>query len=230
MFIIYVFVVKVGPSTIIYSQKDDDDDGIQMLAELLRKSGVDCDIDQYHTNEKIANWDRWWERKVRDISEQNGFILLVCSPTLMKCLSDNERIQMKEGSIGFNLLGSLIEDRHTTAHIIPVFIDQYIAEHIPISLSQRKYYELMLHNLAQFDLENITFDVMVNSPAFDCLVSLVYKLTGQPEVEKPPLAQIPRIPRESMYVVNICCCEHYNICIYWTYVHTFRLLFIYTCC
>ena len=202
-FFIILLAVKVGPSTIIYSQEDDPDDGIQTLAELLRKSGVDCDIDQYHSNDKIANWDRWWERKVRDIAEQNGFILLVCSITLRKCLSNNERIQMKEGSISSLLLGSMIEERHTTAHIIPVFLDQYNADYMPLSLLQRKCYALMLHSVVDFDLETITFHQMATVPEFACLVSLVYKLTGQPEVEKPPVAQIPRIPRESMYTLTI---------------------------
>ena len=193
-----MLTVEVGPSVIIYTQIDDADDAIQMLVTLLRKSGVDCDIDQYHTNEKINNWDRWWEKKVREIAEQNGFILLVCSPDLMKGLLSNDRIQMKEGSVSCNLLSSLIEDCHTNRHIVPVFVDQF-TDCIPMSLSQRKHYELMLYNLVQFDLENITFDQMVGLPEFESLVSLTYKLTGVPEVEKPPVVpQIPRIPRESL--------------------------------
>ena len=193
-----MFTAKVGPSVIMYTQADDADDAIQMLVTLLRKSGVDCDIDQYHANEKIDNWDRWWEKKVREIAVQNGFILLVCSLDLMKGLSSNGRIQMKEGSISCNLLSGLIEDCHINRHIVPVFIDQF-NDCIPMSLSQRKRYELMLHNLVQFDLKNITFDEMAGLPQFENLVSLMYKLTGVTEVEKPPVvSQTPRIPRESM--------------------------------
>ena len=192
------FIVAVGSSVIIYSQDDDPDDGIEMLAGLLRRNGVDCDIDQYHTNDRIPNWDQWWEQKVRQIAEQNGFILLVCSLTLKKCLSNNERIRMKEGSISCHLLSSLIENRQTTAHLIPVFLDYYNADCMPMSLTQRKCYPLMLYSLADFDLENITSDEFVNIPQFGCVASLWRKLTGQPEVERPPIAQIPRIPRESM--------------------------------
>ena len=194
----FTFIVEVGPSVMIYSRDDDLDDGIEMLAGLLRKNGVDCDIDQYHTIEKISNWDQWWEQKVRQIVECNGFILLVCSPTLKKCLSNSERIIMKEGSIGCHLLSSLIENRQTTVHLIPVFLDLYNRDCMPMSLMQRKCYALKLHGLIEFDLENITSDEFVNIPQFECFASLWRKLTGQPEVERPPVAQIPRIPSESM--------------------------------
>ena len=161
---------------------------------------MNCDIDQYHTNDKISNWDTWWEQKVRQIVEQNGFILLVCSHTVRQCLSNGERIRMKEGSISCQLLSSLIENRQTTAHLIPVFLDQYNADWMPMSLMQRRFYPLMLHSLTEFDLENITSDDFVSIPQFECVMSLWCKLTGQPEVERPPVAhvQIPRIPRESM--------------------------------
>ena len=199
-----MFIVEVGPSVIIYSQDDDPDDGIEMLARLLRNNGVDCDIDQYHTEDKIPNWDQWWERKVRQIAEQNGFILLVCSPTLMQRLSNSERIRMKEGSISCQLLSSLIENRRTTVHLIPIFFDHYNADWIPMSLTQRRFYALMLHSLTEFDLENIKSDAFVNIPQFECVASLWRKLTGQPEVERPPIAQMPRIPRESMSSFIVC--------------------------
>ena len=115
-----MFIVEVGPSIMIYSQVDDPDDGIETLARLLRNSGVNCDIDQYHTKDKISNWDQWWEQKVRQIIDQNSFILLVCSPTLRQCLFNGERICMKEDSISRQLLSSLIENRQTTAHLIPI--------------------------------------------------------------------------------------------------------------
>ena len=57
----YVGIVAVGPSAIMYCKDDDPEDAIQFLAEILRGNGVDCDIDQYHSNEKISNWDQWWE-------------------------------------------------------------------------------------------------------------------------------------------------------------------------
>ena len=168
---------------------------------------MDCDIDQYHTHDKISNWDQWWEQKVREIAEQNGFILLVCSYTIMQCLSNNERILMKEGSIGHLLLSSLIADRHTTAHLIPVFLDDFIPGCLPMSLTQRKWYALMLHTLANtFDVENIKSDEFVDLPAFDSVASLWRKLTGQPEVERPPVAQIPRIPRKSNNMLHIHVC------------------------
>lgn len=190
--------MEVGPSVIIYSQDDDPDDGIQMLAELLRKGGVDCDIDQYHSTDRIINWDQWWEVKVREIANKNGFILLVCSPALIRCLSDNKRIQMKEGSISCTLLSSLFADRRTNALIIPVFVEHCILDCVPLSLSQRRYYALMLQSLVDYDLERVELEDMMNIPEFECVISLIYKLTGQPEVEKPPVAQIPRIPRESV--------------------------------
>jgi len=198
----FVFVVIVGPSVMIYAKDDDPDDAIQTLAELLRRCGVDCDIDQYHGTDKIINWDQWWERKVRKIADQNGFILLVCSPTIMKCLSNNERVHMKEGSISCTLLSSLIENRHTTTHLIPVFLDQCIMDYVPLSLTQRKCYSLMLHALTGFDVENITFHEISSIPESEGLVSLVYKLTGQPEVEKPPV-MMPRIPRE-LLSMSVC--------------------------
>ena len=195
-----MFIVEVGPSVIIYSQVDDPDDGIETLARLLRNSGVDCDIDQYYTNMKVSNWDQWWEQKVRQIAEENGFILLVCSPTLMKCLSNGERVFMKEGSISCQLLSSLIENRQTTKHFIPVFLEQFNVNWLPMSLTQRRFYAIMLHDLTEFNLENITSSVFVDIPQFQHFVSLWRKLTGQPEVERPPIAHVQtlQISRESM--------------------------------
>ena len=66
---------------------------------------------------------------------------------------------MKEGSISSLLLSSLIENRHTTMHLIPVFLDNFIPECLLMSFIQRKWYALMLHTLANsLDVENIRSD------------------------------------------------------------------------
>ena len=151
---------------------------------------MDCDIDQYHTHDKISNWNQWWEETVKQIAEENGFILLVCSPTLMECLSKKEIVPMKEGFISCLLLSSFIENRQISNNLIPIFLDQYIADCMPMSLSQRKNYALMICSLAQNDLENLKLTDFVNNPEFECLTSLYRKLTGQPEVQRPPIARI----------------------------------------
>ena len=79
-----------------------------------------------------------------------------------------------------------------------------------MSLLQRRCYALKLSSLEDhFDLENenVMFSRIQSIPEFQHLVSLVYKLTGQPEVEMPPV-QFPRIPREYEYILIEYVCSY----------------------
>lgn len=53
------------------------------LANNLRTTGFDCDIDRYHANQ---DWPAWMERKIRE----SDFVLVVCTPVYLRRWEDDE--------------------------------------------------------------------------------------------------------------------------------------------
>jgi len=81
----YHFVGIQRPQVfILYSKHDDSNNYVLELSNLLNTLGYDCEIDQYHSSDRNISsfWEQWIEKMTRKVSEQNGFILCICSPTL----------------------------------------------------------------------------------------------------------------------------------------------------
>ena len=179
----------MGSTYIIYSEEDSN--AVLDLSDFLRNyCGVSCDIDQYHTNENITQWGVWNEDKVKKHAESNGFVLLVCSPKMYQQLSKPDvcsRIQMKPGHIDTLALNNLIKDQSTTHCIIPVCLEKKDMKIVPSSLRERTIYSLSFGTLKvdpQTDIDRI-----LDMPELESLRSLVYRLNGIRENDKPPLGK-----------------------------------------
>lgn len=131
------------------------------LANKLRTTGFDCDIDQYHTNQ---NWPAWMERKIND----SDFVLVVCTPTYFRRWNNDEL-----AGVG---LGAQWESLLTRQHLylVPGQNDRFVPtlfepEHVG-SIPK--------------PLTNVTRVVVGDDEGFD---RLRCRLLNIPPAEKPPL-------------------------------------------
>jgi len=173
-------------------------DFVITLSDFLRICGVDCDIDQYHANDNITDWDQWWEQKINEVT-QNGFVLFAVAHNdlMKKCMANSERIQMSHGFISGMLLSSILGDIKMSSRIIPVFLDNFVnGALLPGVLSQRTRYcaNIRVLETAANGPEDL------DTPGLESLKSLVFRLTGQIEVEKPMVAPVPLNSRELLFV------------------------------
>ena len=173
---------------ILYSKEENDPHGEQVLclANLLCKSGINCDIDLYHTNDNVTDWAFWvkksWEYH---IASQYSYVILVCSPIMISTLeqrNDNARLQMVAGYIdSFTLKHFLQEDAHK---VLPLFINDPSEEYVPPSLSGKTRYYFPYDKLNKMP-ENVSAQQVLDHPDFASLRSLVAMLTGQQEIPPP---------------------------------------------
>ena len=180
----------MGPTYIIYSKEHSDH--VFELSDFLRKRcGISCDIDQYHMQENIPQWEVWKENKIKELAKQNGFVLLICSPEMHQQLSEPgcSRIQMKVGHIDTPTLNNLIRDSDTTHCIIPVCLEELNKEIVPSSLRGRTIYFLSFSKLMKVD-PNADLNSILDIPEFESLRSLVYILRGEEEINRPPLGKV----------------------------------------
>ena len=104
----------------------DHEERVLDLANRLRESGIDAEIDQYETSPG-GGWPFWCERKV----EEADFVLLVCTQTY-RC-----RFDARDPGKGLGVLyeartlRQLIYDSGGTNKYIPVLLNGGSPEHIP---------------------------------------------------------------------------------------------------
>jgi len=202
----------VGPTYIIYSEEDSG--AVLDLSDFLHDFGVTCDIDQYHTNDRISDWGVWNENMVKKHAESKGFVLLVCSHQMYQQLSKSDkcsRIQMKPGHIDTLALNSLIKDEDTTDCIIPVCLEEENIKIVPGSLRGRSIYSLSISTLMKQLNSQIDINHILDTPGLKLLQSLVYKLSGIPENDKQPVGKIyfgslKYIEREIIFIA-VCLCK-----------------------
>ena len=180
----------VGPTFIVYSEEHSD--AALGLSDFLRGlCGINCDIDQYYMSEGIADWGVWNETYIEKCVENNGSVLLICSSIMYKHLSKPDVypcIQMKAGCISTSTLNTLIREATVTRCIIPVCFDKISTETVPRSLRWRTVYSLSYNKLMQID-PSTDINITLNKPELESLRSLVFRLRGEPEVNKPPLGK-----------------------------------------
>ena len=177
----------VGPTHIIYS-KEHSNAALDLSNFLCQICGISCDIDQYHMSENITDWGMWNEYKIKECANNNGFVLLICSSVMFKQLShpdDSPCIQMKAGYMNSLALNALISDATVTHCIIPVCFDKVSTKTVPSSLCGRTIYSLSYKKLIQV----ADINTILNKSEFKSLQSLVFKLSGESEVNKPPLGK-----------------------------------------
>jgi len=98
-------------------------------------------------------------------------------------VSETSIIEMSYAYISNLSLRNIYTDAKSTQHIIPVFLEEYQEEYLPTSLRARLSYPISISKW----METTDPTLLLNTPGLEQLRSLVYRLTGQAEVEKSPL-------------------------------------------
>jgi len=154
---------------------------------------VDCDIDQYHTNQNVLDWGIWNEAEIRKCISREGFVLLVCSPRLHRQLCDprnSSRIEMRAGHLTSLILNSLIKDSQITQRVIPVFLEQCRLDCVPTCVAERTCYALNWSRVMNCD-PTAEAGVILSTPGLEQLRSLVCRLRKEPESLKPDVVTSP---------------------------------------
>ena len=178
---------------IVYAKEDNDPHGEQVLclSNLLTKCGIQCDIDLYHINENIMDWSFWVGKNLEyHIASQHSHIILVCSPTMIATLeerNDNARVEMVAAHIDRLTLRHHLEDG--AQKVLPLFINDPLANCVPPSLSGKTCYHFPYDKLVNEIPENATAKQILDHPDFASLRSLVASMTRQQEIPVPNVAQ-----------------------------------------
>jgi len=190
----------------VYTKEENDPLGDQVLclSNLLNGCGIECDIDLYHNNDVVNDWSYWVGKRVEyHITSQYGYVILVCSPTMISILeetSENARVEMVAANI----------DRLTLRHylqsgakkFLPLFINDSSAN-VPPNLSGKTSYHFPYDKLSQLPRDIIAHQV-IEHPEFASLRNLVATLTGQPEFPAPQVGQ----GKSSELIVYMGGCQH----------------------
>ena len=184
--VIFLCLIFIATPKVFIVYCKEDGDNVWQLSDFLRDSGINCDIDQYHSSENITDWGHWSENMIKKCCSSNGFILLICSNLMYQhlCVSETATIKMSCGYISSLSLRSTYTDEKSTPHVIPVFLEECQTEYLPPCLKARSSYSVLISRW----IEARDTNRILNTPGLDQLQSLVRRLTGQPEVEKSPLS------------------------------------------
>ena len=181
-------------SVFIMYAKDDDPKGekVHCFSDMLRQCGVNSDTDIYHANDiKIVDWSFWVNKAIElCAAATNGYILLICSHTMISILeetSDNAKVEMVYGHIDRLTLRHLILSN--IPKFIPVFIsDHSDAEYVPISLSGKTYYHFPYELMNRFP-QYVMPEEILRYKEFASLKTLIATLTGQTENPPPNIGE-----------------------------------------
>ena len=171
---------------VVYECDKSFDEYLEHFGELLLKAGINCDMDQYHANDDITNWNVWCERQIK----KARYILFVCSPQLRDKLDSHfvSRVDMKSGFINSSTLRPLLDEGISSNCVIPIVPHIYKPQDcILTSLSTRSHYVIPFDELMKYE----TVEEVLGLPDFNDFVSLLARLTGQNLVPKPPVALKP---------------------------------------
>lgn len=189
---VYVFL----EAFIIYIKESDPERShILFLSNLLRKCGVNCYVDLYHSHVNVVDWSQWTSRRIRFCISKKGYILLECTQAMFASLEyteDNHCIQMAIAHVDCNTLKYYV--RNHTDRFIPFYTDDSSSGHIPPCLSTKTVYQLPIGQLPQLLLEKKELSdsdlEVLWTPNFVSLRRLITTLTGQKEIFKPPVGKL----------------------------------------
>ena len=169
---------------ILYSKKEASEDQILCLTDFLVRCGIDCEVDLYHTNENVTNWASWVRENLKQcIAASHGYIILVCSPTMMHELDDsneNTRIEMFSAFIDrLSLLHYLEKGAPIT---LPLFMTAPSANFVPANLSGKTIYHFPYSKLSEEinevqQINDSEIQKILDHPDFRSLRNLVATLT-----------------------------------------------------
>ena len=159
------------------------------LAEFLAKCGVKCDIASYYLDENVNDWNDF----IAECITRTEYILLVCTKKLNEKLTgqSHSRVEMAKSDGPYILsstLKSLLENSQGT---LPIILEKGNRNYIPMFLQSTTIYTISLDALSSAISASQEPKEILNDSKYKDLRSLVARLTGQSEVEKPEVAQQP---------------------------------------
>ena len=181
---------------ILYSKADDPKNNVLELANLLNILGCNCEIDQYHSSDKEVSsfWELWIEQVVKKTSNQNGCVLIACSPALHQAFNsmNSSSVEMKFGHINNRTLHCLIVDESISSHVIPIFLEQFDKKYIPNCLLRTNAYVVNIDKALEVfspykarSNDEVDIKLLLSTPGLESFQSLLYRLNGEQEFIKP---------------------------------------------
>ena len=171
----------------MYAKEDNDPEGEQVweLNNLLRKFGIDSDIDLIHKNDStISDWSSWIKTKITNcLKNAKSHIIVVCSPKLFCSLeqtTENTCIQMVAGHIDTYTLKSYLENH--VEKILPVVLNSTSNDCVPLILTRRTICFLPYEKLS----EDTTKEDILSDPDFLSFKNMLHTLMGQQEYDQAP--------------------------------------------
>ena len=107
----------------------DHDTRVLAMADELRAQGFDCDLDQYHANQR---WPSWMEERI----QAAGKVIVVCTATYLRRWNNDEKPGVGLGAQWESLLTKqwLYESPKTQDKFVPVVFDRTDLQFIPTPL------------------------------------------------------------------------------------------------
>ena len=148
-------------------------DRVLALADRLNVDGLDCRLDRYVVDQPPKDW-RGWSHWMRQMLEQADFVLVVCTKTYRRRYEGKEAPGQGRGGSweGAIITQELYEAHSRNTKFIPVIFEPADVAHIPVELRPFTHYVLE----GDYD-------------------KLYRRLTGQPEIDKPPTGEIRVLPK-----------------------------------
>ena len=119
----------------------------------------------------------------------------MCTKELKELMDgqSHNRVEMTRSTGPYILSSTLKSLLETKPKTLPVILEEDSREYIPSFLQSMTIYNISFNSLpdAQYTDEQDAKDVLDNNPQYKDLRSLVAKLSGQQEVEKPKVAPHP---------------------------------------
>ncbi len=161
----------MGTIFISYSHDSNEhSERVLLLANRLRKNGLDCVLDQYETSPP-EGWPKWMDRHLAEAEK----VIIICTQTYWNRVMDEEKPGKGKGVKWESTLAYqyIYDDDSKNTRFIPVVFDTKNCQYIPTIL------------------KGATFYCLDTDDGYD---DLYRRLTKQPRVEKPAIGTIKERP------------------------------------
>ena len=169
---------------ILYCKQEASEEQVLHLSDFLLRCGVNCEVDLYHADENVTNWASWVGEHLKQcIDASYGYIIMVCSQTMMSALnnsSTNDRIEMFSAHI--DRLALLYYLEKGAPKTLPLFFTNPSDDFVPANLSGKTIYHFPYDKLLEEINEveqtnNLEVQKILAHPDFESLKNLVATLT-----------------------------------------------------
>ncbi len=152
-------------------------DRVLMLAQQLRRDGIDAELDQFH-QEELLHWPRWCEERLRP--ENSDFVLCISTPEYKHRVEGSVAADVGKGVFWEGtLIYNYLYDKKGNQRCIPVFLDGNPGSDIPA----------ILNGYTRFQIIAFSLDDPQSGYA-----KLYRLLTGQFTAQKAGLGELRKLP------------------------------------